>query len=65
MTGSSGGSSGSRSAPKYRVLRGLNYGAEGKRAEVDDVIDDLPTSLVADLKERRAIELVQEDEDKD
>ena len=50
------------SAPKYLVLRGLNYGADGRRAEPGEVIDDVPTTLVADLKERRAIELIEGNE---
>lgn len=46
---------------KYRVLTGLNYmvGDEDKRAEVDDVIDDLPVESVEWLTDGGYIEPVR------
>ncbi len=43
---------------KYRVLTGLNYG--DKRAEVDDVVDDIPAKSVTWLLEQGHIEEVED-----
>lgn len=47
---SSGGSS-----KQYLVLRGINYGAEGKRAEVGEKVSDIPSSAIAGLESKGAI----------
>lgn len=44
----------------YRVLMGLTYGKESKRAEPGDVVADLPKSAIPWLLECGAIEAVEE-----
>lgn len=44
----------------YRVLTGLTYGKEGKRAEPGEIVTDLPKSAVSWLLECGAIEAVEE-----
>jgi hypothetical protein len=44
--------------PKYRVLVGLNYPPNDKRAEPGDVVDDLPPGSVGWLLDAGAIEPV-------
>lgn len=43
-------------APKYKVLRGLNYPPDNKRAEAGDVVDDLPDYAIDPLLRQGAIE---------
>lgn len=42
---------------RYRVLKGINY-PPNKRAEVNDIVDDLPASAIKWLSADGAIELV-------
>lgn len=42
---------------KYKVLQGIDYG--DKRAEIGDVVDDIPTRSVKWLTEQGIIELVE------
>lgn len=44
----------------YRILAGIEYGKEGKRAEPGDVVADLPKSAIPWLIECGAIEAVEE-----
>jgi hypothetical protein len=44
---------------KYRVLIGMNVGADGRRYEPGQYATDIPTADVANLKELGAIELVR------
>jgi hypothetical protein len=41
---------------KFRVLAGMNYGPNEKRAEAGDVVDDLPAESIDWLKEQGYIE---------
>lgn len=50
--------------PRYRVLKGINYPPDGRRAEPGDVITDLPDYGIRGLLHAEAIELVEEDEGK-
>lgn len=43
----------------YKVLVGLDYGKPSKRAEVDDVVSDLPATSIAWLVEQNLIELAE------
>lgn len=47
-------------APKYRVLKGLNYPPDNKRAEPGDVVDDLPDYSIQPLLHQEAIEPADE-----
>lgn len=47
------------SKPKYRVLVGLNYPPDNKRAEVGDVVTDLPDFAIRTLLRDGAIEEVK------
>lgn len=44
-------------APRYRVLIGVDY-PEGRRAEVGDIVDDLPREAIKNLLAEAAIEEV-------
>ncbi len=46
-------------AERYRVLRGVNYGADDRRAEPGDIVDDIPTTAVAFLRDEGAIEHIE------
>jgi hypothetical protein len=48
-------------APKYRVLKGLNYPPDNKRANPGDIVDDLPDYSIAPLLRQDAIEPADED----
>lgn len=41
---------------QYRVLIGMNYGPEAKRAEVGEVVNDIPAGSVPWLLDAHAIE---------
>lgn len=54
--------------PKYRVLVGLNYPPNNKRAEVGDVVTDLPDFAINKLVKNGVVELVsapKEDDEKE
>jgi len=41
----------------YRVLVGLNYPPDNTRAEIGDIVSDLPSKAIADLLAINAIEV--------
>lgn len=43
----------------FRVAVGLNYGPDDKRAEIGDVVDDLPDNAIEELLSLGAIEPVK------
>jgi hypothetical protein len=47
-------------APKFRVLKGINYPPDDKRAEPGDIVDDLPESSIRGLLHDDAIEPADE-----
>lgn len=47
-------------APKYRVLKGINYPPHNKRANPGDIIDDLPDYSINPLLHQEAIEPADE-----
>lgn len=47
-------------APKYRVLTGLNYPPDNRRAEPGDVVDDLPDYSIEPLLRAGVIESADE-----
>lgn len=40
---------------QYRVLVGINYPPDNRRAEIGDVVDDLPDYAIADLLKAEVI----------
>lgn len=48
---------------KYKVLNGLSYSAKGKpaRAEVGDIVDDLPKASVGWLLAQGHIEVLEDE----
>lgn len=48
--------------PRYRVLMGINYPPDGRRAEPGAIVDDLPDYSIRGLLHIEAIELVEEEE---
>lgn len=49
-------------ADRYLVLKGINYGPTGKRAEPGKVIADLPDSAIGPLTEKGAIKPVPDEQ---
>lgn len=45
--------------PKYKVLKGIDY-PPNKRAEVGDVVEDLPSQSIKWLREQGIVELVDQ-----
>jgi hypothetical protein len=43
--------------PKYKILQGIDYPPD-KRAEVGDIVDDLPSRSIKWLREQNIIEAV-------
>jgi len=41
----------------YKILTGLDYGKPSKRAEIGDVVSDLPSQSISWLLEQNCIEL--------
>jgi len=45
--------------PKYKVLKGIDY-PPNKRAEVGDVVEDLPSQSIKWLREQGIVELLDQ-----
>lgn len=50
--------------PRYRVLKGINYPPDNRRAEPGAIVDDLPDYSIRPFIHAEVIELVEEKEDK-
>lgn len=46
-------------SPRYRVLVGINYPPDERRAEPGDIVDDIPDYAQHKLEQAGAIERVQ------
>lgn len=51
--------------PRYRVLKGINYPPNNKRAEPGDTVDDLPEYSIRGFIHAEAIELIEDEQKHD